>query len=303
MTRWLISVPVWGERYVNVFCATTLPAINAAISRLIMQEAHEGRPVDVKLVVHTDCPEKIGAATDPGWYDPHPVPAGLRDFDCMSQAHREVLGMACKGDIVALMTSDAVPVVGALAYAAKILDDPHKKLVMCAAMRALEEGHIRTTEGVPFMRWAWKNRHPITEQTIWPRGHARDLSRMHFTDGEIAVTRMCLPHPLAVRMDGRRVAFTPTVDVNFMQCFDRTEIHLATRCEECGLVELSPRSKTDSLSPKTIQRRLEDGELRIPDPLQRWCLSHRVMITGPERDCGDDAVVETIRLQHEGSAA
>ena len=90
MARWLISTPVWGERYVNVFCATTLPAINAAATPLVAA-GH-----DVRLVAHTDQPEKIGAATNLA-FDPRPVPAGLRDFDCMSQAHREVLGMAVMG--------------------------------------------------------------------------------------------------------------------------------------------------------------------------------------------------------------
>ena len=297
--RWLISVPVWGERYVNVFCATTLPATNIAARELIASSAHAGRPVDVRLVVHTDRPEQIAAATDLPC-DPRPIPAGLRDFDCMSQAHREALAMACRGDVVSLMTADAVPVSGSLAYAAAVLANPQKMLIMCAAMRALEEGHIKSTVGPEFMAWAWANRHPITEQTIWPLGQAGDLSRMHFTDGEAVVTRMCLPHPLAVRIDGRPLAFTPTVDVNFMQCFHHSEIHLARRCDECALVELSPRTKTDRVVSKSIRERLRAGELRVPDPLQRWCLNHRVVITGPDRDCGDDAVAAQILLQHGG---
>jgi hypothetical protein len=282
-----------------VFCATTLPAINIAAQRLIEQSFLAGHPVDVRLVVHTDCPEQIMAGTQLTC-DPRPIPAGLRDFDCMSQAHREALAMACRGDVVSLMTADAVPVAGALAYAAAVLENPQMMIVMCAAMRALEEGHIKTTEGPEFMAWAWAHRHPITEQTIWPEGHAGDLSRMHFTDGEAVTTRMCLPHPLAVRIDGRPLAFTPTVDVNLMQCFHHSEMHLAPRCDECALVELSPRSKTDNVVTKTIRERLRAGELRIPDPLQRWCLNQRVIITGPDRDCGDEALSDHIQLQHGG---
>lgn len=297
MTRWLISAPVWGERYVGVFCATTLPAINVAAQRLLHWAAHAGEEVDVRLVVHTDQPARIAAQT----FLPitlRPVPAGLRDFDCLSQAHREVLGMGCVGDVVCLMTADAVLVESGYEYAAEVLRNPQIGLVMCAAMRALEEGHIPSTEGRTLTRWAWANRHPITEETCWPDGRAGDLSRMHFTAGGSVVSRICLPHPLAARIDGRPLAFTPTVDVNLMNCFDRSEIHLATDCEKLSLFELSPRDKTDRKVQRTIAQRLRAGELRVPDPLQQWCLGHRVVIVGPARDCGDDELVRTIYQQH-----
>lgn len=295
MTRWLISAPVWGERYVNVFCAAVLPAINRAAEALL------ARGDEVRLIVHTDQREKIAAQT-PLQCDTHPVPAGLRDFDCLSQAHREVLRMGCRGDIVALMTADAVINAEGLDYAAGVLDNPQIKLVMCAAMRALEEGRIPSTEGRVLTRWAWANRHPITDQTVFPAGRAGDLSRMHFTDGQSVTSRICLPHPLAVRIDGRALSFTPTVDVNLMNHFDRTEIHLATDCEKLSLFELSPRDKTDRVVPQTIAERLAAGQLRVPDPLQRWCLGHRVVIVKPGRDCGDEALVQKIYDQHGGAA-
>lgn len=293
MTRWLISVPVWGERYVDVFLATTLPAINRAAEALLE------RGEDVRLVVHTDQPEKVGGQTNLP-YTPRPVPAGLRDFDCMSQAHREVLGMACRGDVVALMTADAVINAEGLGYAASALDDPGKKLIMCTAMRALEEGRILSTEGAALAAWAWANRHPLVEAATWPDGRAADLSRMFFARAGTAVMRWALPHPLAVRIDGRPLAFTPTVDANLMQCFHHSEIHLATDCSKLALVELSPRDKSDRAMEESIHRRLMAGQIRVPDPLQRWCLNHKVVVVGPPRDCGDDALVRKIFEQHGG---
>src|SRR3990167_8810736 len=119
MVRWLISVPVWGERYVEEFCAAALPALERSVIALT-----KARPdIDVRLIVHTDSPDRVRGATGLT-VEARPLPVGLRDFDCMSQSHREVLSSGLRGDIVVLFTAGAVISEGGLLYCAATLDNP-----------------------------------------------------------------------------------------------------------------------------------------------------------------------------------
>lgn len=292
--RWLISVPAWGPRCVDVFCATALPALERAMNYL-----DAARPGEESiLVVHTDQPEGVIQSATQIKIEPRPVPVGLRDFDCLSQAHREVLGMACRGDVVVLLTADLVVSERGLFYCAGALADPQKMLVACAGVRALQEGKLPdTTSAAVLMAWAWENRHPITEACRWPDGDSADLSRVYFmAEDDYAVSaRLALPHPLAVRIDGRPLRFSPTIDANLIQCFAPHEIHMATDCHALALVELSPRDKDYQRAGQTIAERTQQGQYQIPDKMQRYCFNHRVTLRGRSGlDCGDGSVVDTV---------
>lgn len=297
MSRWLISAPAWGERCVDVFCATALPALERAV--LVLQAAVD---VDARLVIHTDQLERVRDSATQVTVEARPVPAGLRDFDCLSQAHREVLRMACRGDIVVLSTADMLISERGLLYCDKALADPQTLLVMCAGVRALQEGQIPSTRSaLGLMSWAWDHRHPMTEDCRWPGGRSVDLSRMYFQEGASVVARLCMPHPLAVRIDGRPLKFSPTVDANLMQCFDPVEIHLTTDSTKLALIELSPRDKDYQVAADAIEQRLVAGTIQVPDPLQQWCMNHRITLLGPgNKDCGDQEIVDTIRELREG---
>lgn len=289
MSRWLISVPAWGDRCVEVACAAALPALERAVVRL---RAREGGFVDPRVVVHTDRPDRVRAAATRIAIEPRPVPAGLRDFDCLSQAHREVISMACGGDVVVFLTADLVISEQGLVYCDEALAGPQKRLVACAGVRALQEGRLPDTgDAAGLMRWAWDNRHPMTEACRWPGGDSADLSRMYFADEGSVVAYLALPHPLAVRVDGRTLRFSPTVDANLIQCFGPVEIHVARTSDRLALVELSPRDKDFQRAPRTMELRLAEDRIKVPDPLQRWCLAQRVSLVGPPRDCGDAAAI------------
>lgn len=289
MTRWLVSVPVWGERCVDVFCATALPALELSMS--FFQSVREDFGDEAVLVVHTDQPQRVEQSATLVRVEPRPVPSGLRDFDCLSQAHREVLGMACRDDVVVLLTADLVISGCGIAYCADALDNRQKRLVLCAGVRALQEGPIPTTaEAQSLMSWAWENRHPITEACRWPEGRSADLSRIYFEAGGAVRTRLALPHPLAVRIDGRPLKFSPTIDANLMQNFDETELHLVRDCSELALVELSPRDKDFRVSDESMEDHVSKTQTRLTDPLQRWCFSQPVRLRGPGANCGDGDV-------------
>lgn len=282
MSRWLVSVPVWGRRYVDVFCATALPALERAMLCL---------PTDARLVVHTDEPDRLRAAATKIPMELRPVPAGLRDFDCLSQAHREVLAMACHDDRVALLTADLVLSTGSLLFCENKLADG-KRLIACAGIRAIEEGRIpNVTSGRKLLKWAWDHRHPIVQAATWPNGRLNDLSRIYFSHNGNVVARWCLPHPLALRVDGRQLSFAPTIDVNLINNFHESEIHLVIDPDEVAMVELSPRNKFVGELGHRMKAKFENDQMLIPPGIQRWSFNHKIIICGHQIDCGDDPIV------------
>lgn len=290
MTRWLISVPVWGERYVDEFCATTLPALDRAIVALGQRQK-----VDARMIIHTDQPERIGGASG-SVIEFRPVPAGMREFDCMSQGHRDVLALGLRGDVVVLLTAGSVISEQGLVYCAEVLDDPTIRVVLCAVPRVLASGVFPdTADAQALMSWAWEHRHPMTEECVWPCGLSVDLSRTFFVSEDAVVTRQALPHPLAVRIDGRVLRFTPTVDANLMHCFTTTEMHVALDCAALAVLKLSPADKGFDRAASTMSERAVAGKLVIGDAHQRWCINHQVFLWGGAASCGDDKFMASIK--------
>jgi hypothetical protein len=291
MPRWLISVPVWGERCVEIFCGTTLPALEKAMLRL---------PIESHLVVHTDSPRRIADGATEINVEARPVPAGARDFDSLSQAHREVLGMACNEDRVALLTADLLISEQGLEICEEILDGPGKNLVVCCGIRALQEGRLPDThDAASMMQWAWANAHPMTQASTYPDGLSSDLSRLYFEDHGHIIARLALPHPLAVKMDSRPLPFSPTVDANLIQNFNASDTHVIIDSNRLALVELSPRDKDFQTTSGTVRERLLSGEFVIGDPAQRWMAKHRISLCGtgalpsPGRD--DRVMMEVLK--------
>lgn len=290
MPRYLVSVPVWGERYVDVFCATALPAMRRAVEVL----RAEGVPADdICIVAHTDQPVRIKDAAGVR-VETRALPAGLGKFECMAQAHREVFAMALRGDVVFPLNADNLISEEALVTCARVLSG-QKVVVACSAFRANQSGQVASTKSRDLHRWAWENRHAITRECTWPAGKLRDLSRICFERGGNVSARLSMPHPVAVRIDGRPLSFTPTVDANLLRNFDISEIHLVRSPDELALVELSPADKADTLVERSMEERLARGELVLPNAQHRQLIAHRVTLVGDaDADCGDEEVVNRI---------
>lgn len=274
MNRWFVSVPVWGDRCVDVFCATALPALERAI--LMVPD------LDVRLVVHTDNPRRIKDSATEIKIEPRGVPAGLRDFDCLSNAHRDVLEMSCFDDVVVLLTADMVVSEMALSRCRDIFNsDDGKRVVACACMRTNQEGLIRSTSDArQLLEWGWNNRHLMTEASTWPDGHTVDLSRIYFEEEGSVVTRNALPHPLAVKIDRRRIAFSPTVDANLVENFSEDEIHVECSPDELGVIELSPINKYFDVVHMSMKERWAEGLFIVHHAKQRWLAGHRILLVG-----------------------
>ncbi len=276
MPRWLVSVPVWGERCIEVFCSTALPALEKAVLHL-QQESD----IDVRLVVHTDNPRRIRDGATEIVIEERPVPAGARDFDSLSEAHRDVMRMACRDDRVALLTADLLISKQGLQLCEEILAPPGKNIVVCCGIRAKQEGRLPATDSAQMMmQWAWNNAHPITQSSTYPDGKSTDLSRMYFQEGGIVVARLALPHPIAIKIDGRLLKFSPTVDASLVQNYSASDTHVVTETDRLALVELSPADKDFQEADYSIESRLDQGGVVMKDPAQRWLAGHRVSLIG-----------------------
>lgn len=281
MSRWLISVPVWNDVYRGTFLRAGLPSIEKAAVAI---------GGDVSIVLHTDQPDFLNGKTSLIVRVPR-LPEGS-DFVRLSSCHREVMAMANPGDRVMLLTADLMISQGALVHAESVFATQPKKIIMCAGIRAILGKTPPPTESArEMLDWAWDHRHPITEQSVYPHGRSVDLSRMYFTMGTTVVSRQVLPHPLAVVIDGRGLAFTPTIDSNLVQNFQASEIYVSTHPDELALVELSPEDKDFHLSEFTMQSRLDTGVL-VSDVMQQFMFRHRIGIKGSLVDCGDEEIVE-----------
>ena len=291
MPRWLVSVPVWGERCIEVFCSTCLPALEKAMLQL-----QDVSSIEARLVVHTDNHRRIRDGATEIEIENRPVPAGARDFDSLSEAHRDVLRMACRNDRVALLTADLLVSKSGLQLCEEILDPPGKNIVMCCGIRAKQEGRLPATDSAQvMMKWAWENAHPITQASTYPKGKTTDLSRMYFEENGNVVARLALPHPFAVKIDGRPMKFSPTVDASLMQNYCASETHVVTETDRLALVELSPVDKDFQEADHSIKIRLDHGGVVMKDPAQRWLAGHRVCLLGDKYKMTiDDTVMREV---------
>lgn len=288
--RWLISVPVWGERYVSEFCAAAQPTLDRAVAAL------EATGVEVRVLLYTDQPVRVlGSGRTSS--ECRPVPAGARDFDCMSQAHRDTMNAALCGDVVVFLTAGVIISEQGLVHCAEVLRDARLRAVLCAVPRVLAQGQIPdTSDAQKLMRWAWENRHPMTSECTYPGGRSTDLSRTYYMgSGGGVVTRVFLPHPLAVRITGRPLSFTPTVDCNLINNFDVSEMHMVQDSARLAMVKLTPADKGFQLADASMEQRMASG-LYVSDEHQRWCASKRVLLRdGGLEECRDYMLMESIR--------
>jgi hypothetical protein len=273
---WLISLPAWGERYVDSLLKYTLPSILAC-----------DRPkMPLHVIVHTDEVERVRKAFPTiDVRDVLPDPHGKISYMSMSVCHRDVLESARDGDYVTLMCADVVFSRDALVAAERRLR-AGAKVVVCTGTRT-----IGPLFGNPppfpwpaarLLEWAWLHRHPIIQQSSIPGGQSPVPSQLYFDTKNGVVARLFTPCLFALVKD-RDLTFTGTIDRDLIECFDNSEIYVVTRRDELAVVEISPIEKSfgflsEPLSPEFVATWARDVNLR---QMNYWMLGHPIEITGP----------------------
>jgi hypothetical protein len=292
MSRWWIALPVWGERYLDVWERSALPALKLALLKL-------DRPTT--LIIHTDQSERVAAAVEGLEREIHGVPGPDNAFESLSNAHRFTLAQAAQGDRICLLTADLVVSSDMLA-SCEAQFRGGKELVCCAGMRACDDELPPNTEsGHELLAWGWEHRHPMTRECTWPDGKSYDVWRMYFEKGSEVVCRLSLPHPIALVKPHRNptIRFSPTVDVNVANNFSPGKTHLITEPSEGAMIELSPHDK-EFIYTKPMVERLEHqlpscpAFVKFVNPRHRGFFGRRIIIKGKGGDCGDERVVNRL---------
>lgn len=289
--KWLVTLPAWGDRCVDVLLRATLPSVLEAVS---------AARISYELLVWTDAPQRVLSVL------PDDVPVKIMDppgpdmaFESMSNCHRQALRMASINDRVLLLTADMVVSREVVATC-----ESHvmagKTLICCVAMRSVDGPPVPIgASGRELLAWGWTNRHQMTRECTWPEGKSYDVWRMYFEkDGEVGA-RAFLPHPLAVMPRGRQIDFRPTIDVNLAMSFPSNMTHFITMPEEGAAIELSPPDKEFLLTTSMADRYVRQGPsipafVRQTNPRHRMFWNKRVVICGAGGDCGDADVVKRL---------
>lgn len=292
---WLVALPGWGARCATLLVDRTIPAVFTAL-------AYAGSP-PATLLIYSDVAIEAGALPDNVSVEVLPVPGPDRGFESLSNCHRDVLRRAGRSDKVLLLTADMV-VSREVIKTCEVQFRVGKTLVCVVAPRTrqmaapLEAG----ASGRELGAWAWANRHRMTRECTWPEGHSYDVWRMYFASdaGDEVVARAFLPHPLAAQPRGRRILFSPTIDVNLAASFEMSATHLITDPDEGVVVELSPDDKefveTCSMRGRFDHPALPSCPQFVPclNPRHRTFFQHRVVLVGTGASCGDEEVAARV---------
>ena len=293
---WMISLPAWGDHYVEMLLRYTLPSLHAC------------QPPKEKMfiVVHTDQPDRVQPALEGFAHDIRPVPLcedGRRSYLSMSRAHAEVIALAPVGSIVTLMCADVIFSTECFTAAEQRFAEG-KKAVCCAGSRTVGPlfGNAPPigVKARDLLAWSMIHRHPIIVQCFWPYGHSPIPSQIYFEDKEGITARVFTPCLFAMVKD-RELAFTGTIDRDLLEVFDRSEIHVVTSRDEMAVVEISPIYKTfgvtdERMTPASVASWAKGYPL---SDLNYWFFSHRLEITGPGGDIDQrahDAIMQEVAV-------
>lgn len=293
MSNWIISVPVWGDRYLRIFEQAAWPALKVALDNL--NKSHQ-------IYIHTDMENDDRLRNLMAGHHSvfHIVVGPDRAFQSLTDAHSQVIAGAPFGTKVCLLTADLVLSNNSLKNADAKLTGGATQVVCVAGMRACEEELPPVgMSGRDLLAWGWEHRHPMTRDSTWPDGKSYDVWRMYFEKDDEVACRLCLPHPLAFVRTGKSYYFFPTCDVNLIANFGHQEIHLVTDPDEAAMIELSPKEKEYLLTESMLHRYNTGGPSlppfwRTDNERHRFLFRQKIIIKGTGGDCGDDMVVRKI---------
>lgn len=283
---YLISVPVWGQPYLNVFAQSAYPALMISARNL-------GEPV--KFLIHTDKPEFIRDLITEFPLEVRQI-EGQATYITLQASHSDAINTAMAGDRVILLNADIV-------VSRNLLRSVHKH--MDAGKLAVVTMGIRTIMGPDkpplgaasedLLVWAWEHRHQIIEDLVWGRGESMLPTNLFFERGPTVVAHGFHLHPVAiVKPSDGAFPFISTIDGDLLDRFDRGSIHIVSDPADLSMCEISDPSKRFPVrgSPSTPSM-VAESMIHRASALHRWQFETRIVIKG------DPAVVDEMEVVRE----
>ena len=237
--RWIIGLPVWGDRYVDLARNVSLPCITAALNRSKLP-AH--------LVIHTDLPpEAFGTHTR---FSLEFRPIKHRGWHQYSLAHFDVCRLAMPGDFVSLLPADA-------AISREFFTFCETRLAAGMTLVAAEGSRTYAEEyppigvsGQELTDWSIEHLHQCMRDCFWGTGRTLIHSTIYFADGDNLVKHCFHVGPMGFVVDGRQYKLGgDSSDGSFMDSFRSEEVHVA-QPSELAIIECSPEEKSFGIRPE-----------------------------------------------------
>ena len=292
MRSWVISVPIWGPQYVQVFIEHAAPALRMALA---------GFGESVRFVCHTDSPGEVTAALRP--FPVQTLPVGLRPtYVTLQESHAQVISMADLGDVVVLLNADLVISGNLIRGCAQHFNSGKKAVVLLGIRTNLLTGLPPAgAEPRALLEWAWDHRHQIIRDLEWGTGSSMLPTNLFFVNDDSVVARGFHLHPVAIVKD-HEITFGSTIDGDLLDVFDRSTLHVVTSPDDISMLEISEPSRrfpvrTEAgLTPARVA-----GAMRTrASPLHRWLFEqHRIIVRGSGNGCDDlPAVGEIMKIMN-----
>jgi len=292
----IIAVPAWGERYVKLFLGPVLRTHKAALEVLKRDFLDT---IKVRYVVQTDHPIAVAKALKD--YELTLVPAPtvqnqLNPMRAMATAHAHAIELAKKNERVILLNADLMVSIEAFAAIERQFRNG-KRAIVIAGTRTLPgmfgpPGPLKSRD---LHAWSMRRPHPITTSCYWGTGKCHLPWGMYFHENGSTILRAFHLHPLAVVKD-RELKFDGTIDMDLVDNYKHSEIHVVTDCDEMAMVEMSPKEKMLGDNPWPIDIcQVIAWALRGARPMHWWNFRYRICVTGdPDSVKTDLAVAEEV---------
>jgi hypothetical protein len=267
-SRWLISIPCWGDAWVRRFLETGLPSIDAAL---------EGFEAQVRFVVHTNS-QLLRLAMSGREFIRRDAKVQGNRYKTLTECHREAIAMGQPGERICFLNADHIVSVKAFRSAERRLREGFRA-VACGCVRARADDPPIGAEGRDLLAWAWKNSHPLVLNCIYGTGRSQCPSFVYFENRENVTLRAFHMHPFAVMKD-RPLRFAgETIDQDLLYNYRRPEIHVVTDPDEVALAEITGMEH-EHPSGSLLSAKLLAAFGRGATPLHRWFFTHSIRIRG-----------------------
>lgn len=287
-----VSIPMWGDSYVQTFKRVAAPALLRAVAPLVAS-------TPVRFLVHTDQPDRVRAALAPYPAEVRHVP-NKSTYVALQESHADAVRRAVPGDPVALLNADLVVSENFFARGLAHLA-AGKDAVVLLGIRTAAGPEAPPAGAAPraLLAWAWEHRHQIIRDLEWPHGGSMIPTNLFFAgaDGAVVARGFHL-HPAVIRRRPE-TQFSSTIDGDLLDCYPRDRIHVVVDPDDCAMLEVSPPERRFPVRGAHFTARQVAMSMQTrASPMHCWLFKHRIIVRGRGEDVSDDRSVvrEVLRL-------